>query len=212
MNIVKYNDDVIVYIKDGDKPITELSDIITIKDWFISNNRIENMTLFDGTQIDYVKYLAIDPTENDDNLVYGDGDDYVDALAGDDVIVALGGNNIIDGNSGDDNIKTEDGEDLLIGGEGNDILDAGTGNDTVEGGAGDDTYIFNRGDGRDIVSDSSGNDTLKFGVDITQEDLVIFQDGNSLIVALKEDGVELADLSDKITINNWLNVNDRLEI
>ncbi|MDY0215175.1 MAG: calcium-binding protein, partial [Bacilli bacterium] len=211
LNIIKYNDDVIIYIKDGDKPVTELSDIITIKNWFLSNNRIENMILSDGTKIDYVKYLTIDPTENDDKLIYGDGDDYVDALAGDDIVVVLGGNNIIDGNSGNDTIQTADGNDTLIGGEGDDTLDGGVGEDRLEGGSGNDTYIFGRGDGYNTIYDESGVDSLKFDASITQDDLVLFQDGRDLLVAIKEDGVDIANAKDKIILVNWLDVETRLE-
>ncbi|MDD5160522.1 MAG: calcium-binding protein [Sulfuricurvum sp.] len=207
----KDNNDVIIYIKDVDGSISDISDKIVLKDWFIANNRIEKMVLSDGTPIDYIKYLSVEPTSGDDKLIYGNSDNYIDALEGDDIVVALGGNNIIDGNRGNDNIKTEDGTDILIGGEGNDTLDAGAGDDTLEGGSGDDTYIFNRGDGLDTISDSEGYDTLSFGAEITSDDLVLFQDGNNLIIALKEDGVEIAELSDKITITNWLEVSTRLE-
>ncbi|MBU0631660.1 tandem-95 repeat protein, partial [bacterium] len=211
LNITKYNNDVIIFIKDGNTPLNELEDSIIIKDWFISNNRIENMVLSDGTEIDYVKYLSIEPTIEDDSLIYGTGDDYVDALAGDDIVIALGGNNIINGNSGNDTIQTADGNDLLIGGDGNDTLDAGAGDDRLEGGLGDDTYIFNRGDGSNIVDDQDGLDSLKFGLDITQDDLVLYQDGNNLVVALKEDGVATLELQDKITLTNWLDASTRVE-
>ncbi|MGE3612525.1 MAG: calcium-binding protein [Sulfurimonas sp.] len=209
--ILKDNDDVIIYVRNGDQTISELTDKVTIKNWFISNNRVENMALFDGTKIDYTKYLTADPTMEDDKLIYGSDDNYVDALSGDDIVISLGGNNFIDGNSGNDSIQTADGSDTLLGGEGDDTLDGGAGEDRLEGGSGNDTYIFGRGDWHNTIYDESGVDNLKFDASITQDDLVLFQDGRNLIVAIKENGVDIANATDKIIIVNWLDAETRLE-
>jgi len=194
----KDNNDVIIYIKEDNKPVGELGDKITIKDWFLTNNRVENMILADGTKIDFAKYLSVEPTENSDVLVYGYEDDIVDALGGDDTVIALGGNNIIDGNSGNDNIKTEDGVDTLIGGEGDDILDAGANDDMLEGGAGNDIYIYNLGDGRDKISDLAHDgefNSIHFGESISSESLQFIRRDNELTIVINE--------SDTITVENW---------
>ena len=69
--------------------------------------------LFDSSKL--VQYQGIN-----DNIVLGDGDDYVDAGLGDDTIKGNGGN------------------DVLLGGSGNDTIDGGRGADYIEGGFGAD--------------------------------------------------------------------------
>jgi len=110
-----------------------------------------------------------------------------------------------------------DGDNVITGTDGNDVLYGGKGNDNLNGSYGDDTYIFNVGDGRDIISDayysnlSNGNDILRFGEGISKEDLIIKTQGNDLVVALKEDGIEFENLTNKITITDWYSVNNRIE-
>ncbi len=208
---IEDSDDIVIGLYEEGKDFEDLSDTITLKDWFNPNNMIENIELNDGTIIDLAAYLSADPTEGNDKLIYGNSADVIDALAGDDVIIAQGGDDIIYGNKGDDNLQGGSGNDTLMGGEGNDILNGGIGNDSLEGGLDDDTYMFNRGDGLDTISDNGGYETLIFGIDITRDDLILFQDGNNLIIAIKEDGVNIEDLADKITIINWLNIETRLE-
>src|SRR3990167_3155881 len=98
-------------------------------------------------------------------------------------------------------------DDYITTGTANDNLIGGTGNDTLQGGGGNDTYVFNLGDGIDTITDvesyqpyysstytqlrNGGDDTIRFGDDITADDLIIkaSADSSDLIVALKEDGV-----------------------
>ena len=93
----------------------------------------------------------------------------------------------------------------------------------MQGGAGDDLYLFNRGDGKDTIIDAysygyngsnqanAGNDTLKFSDAIGTDDLIAQVVGEDLIIALKEDGKTFNQLSDTITIKNWVNTNNRIE-
>ena len=94
---------------------------------------------------------------------------------------------------------------------GNDTLEGGTGSDTLKGGTGNDTYVFNRGDGADTIYDTLGDDNLKFGDGIVKEDLVIKQKGYDLIVALKEDGKSIGEISDTITLKNWFKSDTNIE-
>ncbi|HEY7385402.1 MAG TPA: Ig-like domain-containing protein, partial [Beijerinckiaceae bacterium] len=73
------------------------------------------------------------PTPGNDSLVYGDGDDRVDALAGDDRVLGNGGNDVIEGNTGDDRLDGGDGNDRLSGGDGDDRLLGQAGNDRLDG-------------------------------------------------------------------------------
>ena len=183
--IQKSGNDVKIYIKEDGKELSKLSDVITLKDWYNANNKIENIELSDGTKIDYSSLF--DPTNSNDNLTLGDEDNIIHALDGDDTIYAGGGN---------------------------DILDGGKGNDTLYGEKGNDTYLFGRGDGNDIIDDYDGNDTLEFKDGITPDDIVIYYENNqkyNLIVALKEDGKSLNELSDKVILKNWYSYSYRIE-
>ncbi|MDD5387633.1 MAG: calcium-binding protein, partial [Sulfuricurvum sp.] len=196
------SDDLILALREDGKTFDQLSDVITLKNWMNTNNRIETISLFNGTVIDLAAIQLA--TEGADNLIYGDSATSVDALGGDDVVITGAANDTLHGGSGNDSLRSGDGNDSLYGDAGNDILSAGSGNDVLEGGAGndtlygengndtlagnsgtdtlvgalgDDTYIFALGDGRDTIIDeyaygSGGNDTLRFGEGITKADLV----------------------------------------
>jgi Ca2+-binding RTX toxin-like protein len=199
------------------------NDSITIKNATNPNSAIENIKLSDGTLLSIQDLQSA--TEGNDTLVFGNSDVTLDALGGDDNITTGSGKDTIFGGSGSDTIQTNDGDDSLFGGldndtlisgRGNDTLTGGEGSDNLQGGLGNDTYVFNRGDGKDTITDSysygnAGNDTLKFGEGIAKDELIAVANGNDMIVAIKEDGVSFANLSDKITIKDWLNVNNRVE-
>lgn len=74
--------------------------------------------LFDVSKL--VQYQGIN-----DNIVLGDGDDYVDAGPGDDTIKGNGGNDVLVGGSGNDNIDGGRGADYIEGGFGADKLYGG---------------------------------------------------------------------------------------
>ena len=223
----KSGNNVIVALAEEGKTFEELSDKVTITNWYNVNNRVETFMLSDGTVLDHS--TLFDPTEGDDNLNhYGDEDDVINALGGNDTIRSGAGDDTIHGNDGNDNLGGEDGDDTLYGdagddtlygGAGNDTLDGGTGTDTLDGYRGDDTYLFGRGDGQDQVIEANqyydngwkngGNDTLKFKEGITVDDIVIQQSRNEweqygidLVIGLKEEGKTFDELSDKITIKN----------
>ncbi|MCH9812829.1 MAG: tandem-95 repeat protein [Epsilonproteobacteria bacterium] len=193
------SEDIIITLLEEGKTFNELNDKILIKDWFKANNRVENIILDDGTAIEIVNYFSTEPTENNDKLLYGNGDDIVDALAGDDIIIAQGGDDIVDGNSGDDNLQGGAGNDLLIGGVGNDSLRGDIGDDRLEGGSGNDIYVFNLGDGEDVISDYTEGeneiDTLIFGSGIVSENLEFIRRENDLTIIIDEDNT--------IKIENW---------
>jgi Ca2+-binding RTX toxin-like protein len=123
------------------------------------------------------------------------------------------GNDTVRSGSGNDTIYGGDGDDIIDSGSGDDIIEGGKGNDTLSSGQGDDTYIYGKGDGKDIVLDTDGNDTLEFKEGIIKDDLIVklSPNSNDLIVAIKEDGKSFEELSDVITIKEWLNANNRIE-
>ena len=196
------SDDIVIYLFEEGKTFEELSDKVTIKDWFKTNNRIENLILSDGTQIDLVAYLNAGATEKNDKLVYGNGDDVVDALAGDDIIIASDGNDYVDGNTGNDKLEGNSGTDTLLGGNGDDTLIGGKDDDRLEGGEGSDTYLFNLGDGHDIISDYSTIDgeidTITFGNDIDASNVQFTRNS-----ANDKDLIITIDADNSITVENW---------
>jgi Ca2+-binding RTX toxin-like protein len=199
---------------DGDNLVISLNtgDTVTIQNYTLASNKIENITLNDGSSIDITSLQAV--TDEDDTLVYADNSVIIDAKAGNDHITSGSGADTIDGGEGNDTIITGAGNDILIGGKGDDIL---------MGGLGDDTYIYNRGDGKDTIIDSytygynnsisqnAGNDTIKLGAGITKDDLLVTIVGSDIVVALKEEGKTLAELSDTITIKNGTLPNNAIE-
>ncbi|OHE05749.1 MAG: hypothetical protein A3K14_07295, partial [Sulfurimonas sp. RIFCSPLOWO2_12_FULL_36_74] len=193
------NDLQIAIIEDG-KTFNEYSDVVTIKDWRNVKNRVENFVLSDGTSVALTDIER--STDSDDYLAFGDEGVTVDALGGNDTLISGDGNDSISGGSGND---------TLVSGKGSDTLTGGTGNDTLKGGTGNDVYIFNRGDGADVIYDDLGNDRLKFGDGIVKEDLVIKQKGYDLIVALREDGKSIGELSDIVTLKDWFKTDTNIE-
>ncbi len=167
------------------------TDKLTIQNYFIDSNKIENILLSDGTAVEISNDLTIYGTEGDDEFQGGGSNE---------TYIALGGN---------DKISGGDGEDKLYGGDGEDLLDGGTGKDYLEGGSGNDVYTFGIGYGEDTISDSDiteGNiDTLKFGEGISKEDITMVRNGYNLEITINGQ-------SDKLTIEGYYsNESNRIE-
>ncbi|RUM44168.1 MAG: hypothetical protein DSY46_06295, partial [Hydrogenimonas sp.] len=226
--LIKDGNDLIVALKEDGKGLFELNDLITIKDWYNVNHRVEQFVFADGSILDANRIIsqAIESESSETlenrNILEGElGNDRLIGSEGDDILYGQAGNDTLEGGAGNDRLLGDSDGDYHDGSY-SDTLIGGTGDDILQGGAGNDTYIFNRGDGHDTIYDydryqgnysfyNAGNDTLKFGEGITQEDLLFVQDGNDLIVALKEDGQSFEALQDKIRIKDWYNVNHRIE-
>lgn len=109
-----------------------------------------------------------------------------------------------------DIIYARDGFDTVNAGEGHDIIVGGRGNDYLEGGAGDDTYIYNVGDGLDTIFDyqnssvESRNDKIKFGENISFEDLTFRREGNNLVITLFNDCTQGIIVKDHFYDDNFL--------
>ncbi|WP_331774714.1 calcium-binding protein [Sulfurospirillum sp. 1612] len=221
--------DLLIGLREDGKTFDALNDIVRLQDYFNPNNRIETLQLSDGstltldqlqkgTQGDDTLYFddnntTIDALGGDDRVTTGLGDDNVNGGAGNDILITGGGDDVVKGEDGDDILQSGSGDDMIYGGAGSDTINAGDGNDTLQGGsgadtlyggAGHDTYLYAKGDGHDTINDTSGNDTLKFAEGITKNDLIAKANGNDLIIAIKEDGVDFDALSDKIIIKNYL--------
>lgn len=140
-----------------------------------------------------------------EDVVTGDGDDYINGSTGDSSFAGMRGDDTLDGGTGDDlldggvgndRLIGQGGEDTLIGAEGDDyldsdtegtvdlvgdLLDGGSGNDTLQGEAGDDTLEGGSGNDSLVGDDSSfnfGNDTLLGG---TGNDTLMGGSGDDLL-------------------------------
>ncbi len=118
--------------------INNMSDTITVLNWFISDdNKIEKIEFADGT--------IHTPIEVSNTLASTIATGY------DDVIIGNEQDNILDGLAGNDYIEGRGGNDTLIGGLGKDIMKGGLGNDIY--------YVDNLGD-QVIENEGEGNDTI----------------------------------------------------
>lgn len=203
--IVKEGDSIIVGLKDGAKTIDELPDKIVIENWYQPQNRIEQIEFSDGSSLNTSSILSamvgggvIEGLETDDQI---EGD------SNDNTIFGRAGNDVLYGHQGNDQLFGEDGDDHLLGGEGDDSLLGGLGNDI---------YEFHPGDGIEIIDDyadgvNGSQDTLLFGTGISHEDLILLQDGDDLLIGVKEDGKSFDQLTDRISIKNWFVQESRIE-
>ncbi len=111
---------------------------------------------------------------------------------------------IIQGTDGNDWLEGTSSDDTIICGKGNDIINGnGYGYGSEKG---NDTYIFNLGDGQDTIQQWGGGtatETIKFGANITKDNLDISKINGNLIIKIK-------NTNDQITINNFINDNQNI--
>lgn len=192
--------DLVVQLDPGHED-AEVEDQITIKKWTTPEFRVETFRFANDFAVD-VSAITFAKTGTDANNT-----------------ISASGNNSswLSGGKGNDRLNGSSKADILMGGEGN---------DTLVGGAGDDVYVFNRGDGKDRIIDSAsskvgtdqsnpGGDKLLFGAGITIEDLILQRSGNDLKVYVtngQDMSTALDDIADVITIQNWANGNNRVEV
>ena len=178
------NDDLIIGLKEGDTPFSDLIHKIVIVDGLTSVKRIEKFVFYDGASLDLNQLLQLQGTDEGETIRLLDDDGSVNGLGGDDSVTAGSGSHQITG---------------------------GLGNDYLSGGAGDDVYIFNRGDGKDVVAELGGSDVLRFGEGVLGEDLVFARENDDVIIGLKEEDKVLSEFSDVITLKEWYQAGHRIE-
>ena len=157
----------------------DFSQGIEIIDFFRNNdNRIENIKFADNSTLRLTTGLTLKTNELDGAIT---------GTVEDDTLIGNIGENNLNGSSGDD------------------ILNGGKGNDTLDGDVGNDTYIWNLGDDIDTIRDTAGLNTIKFGENISFDDLTFKQDGNNLRLIVKNDisqGIIIQDHFSSNNINN----------
>ncbi|WP_242049318.1 LamG-like jellyroll fold domain-containing protein [Aulosira sp. FACHB-615] len=93
-----------------------------------------------------------------------------------------------------------------VGGIGDDILIATGSGQLLDGDKGDDVYRYNRGQGTITIKDAGGLDTVEFDASIQVSDLLFEQNGNNLIIALKDPinpTAPISSLSNKLIISEF---------
>ncbi|MCK7527894.1 MAG: hypothetical protein MZV64_64970 [Ignavibacteriales bacterium] len=128
---------------------------------YLSSSQIDQL-------IDYNTRVLV-YTSGNDNVKIGQGNNLIYLMQGDDIFTSTGGNNIIEASSENDQIFNK--------GNGNDEIYMGTGTDYTEDWGGNDRYIYNPGDGNDTIWDKGGNDSVKFGRNISRENLIFNRQG-----------------------------------
>ena len=137
------------------------NDLICIQNFFYSDdNRIEQLKFDDGSVLNLAKHGLTLTEARSSNTING--------TSYDDTLIGGNGNDILNG---------YDGKDTLIGNKGNDVIDTGAGENTV---------IWNLGDDLDTVTFSS-TDHLKFGEGISFEDLTFYENGDDLVITVRND-------------------------
>jgi Ca2+-binding RTX toxin-like protein len=186
--------DFVIALKEEGKTFEECSDKIriTYHNRYIYN-RMGALIFSDGTELDLAGMMNLLGTEGNDNINWSVTQLSVNTGDGDDVVTAGGFDDTIAGGKGNDTLSGGDGGDTLIGGKDDDILN---------GGGGDDLYIFNRGDGQDVITDNNGFNRILFGEGITANNIYARQEGNDLVITLKEEGKTFEECSDRIRIIN----------
>jgi len=130
----------------------------------------------------------IDTGDGNNHIVSGAGDDEINVGEGNNLIQSGAGNDIIETDNGNNHIQAGSGHDDIETGDGNDIVRGGTGNDVMTGGAGNDHYLYELGDGNDVIVDYQGFDLIRFGPNISQQDVSLSVEGEDLVISLTDGG------------------------
>ena len=132
-----------------------------------------------GTATDGTNTVAFTEIEN---LVLGDGADFVDAGASAEAaeIDAMGGDDHVEGTLADDTIRGGDGADAIFGDAGADLIYGDVGDDDLGGDAGDDTVYG--GDGDDWIQGNAGFNLLDGGDGDDTFEVFTTQGGSDTII------------------------------
>ena len=131
-----------------------------------------------------------------------DAADTLNGWAGNDILYGGVGDDVLDGGAGSNRLYGGSGNDILkvASGSTNNVLAGGEGSDTLYGSYYSDTYLFNLGDGQDTIVETStysgAVDVLRFGTDLSPEQLWFQRNGNNLDILVEGS-------SDRVTVNDW---------
>jgi Ca2+-binding RTX toxin-like protein len=204
--------------------IAGASDQLTMQNWFLGGaHRIGSVVLADNSTV--ALQVLLQGTSGNDTLTATNDPTWLVGLAGNDVLNGGTGGDTLTGGTGTDTLKGRAGDDIYV-------FNRGDGTDTVY----DDyryTYSVQVQDGyydnetgepvwvpsgyhweTREAHENGGADVLSFGTGIALSDIVISMSGNDLIVGVRDPanpGATFAQLSDKITLQAWMDALDRIE-
>lgn len=138
---------------------------------------IENLISGDGNDYLFGSF-------GDNRIAGGGGADQIFGAAGNDTLEGDVGDDMINGGSGNDILRGGSGADVLLGSSGCDILDGGADYDLLYGGADADIFLFRKGSGSDVIADFRP---------------VIEGDRIHLDAAMTGGSTEFSDLQDHVT-------------
>jgi Ca2+-binding RTX toxin-like protein len=129
---------------DGDgRAFEQVSDRITIRDWYVTGNSIENFVFAATGRHDVTSWSILGGgTEGADSLTGTAGVDWITGNGGEDSIDGAAGTDILAGNGGADLVRGGADDDVIFGGDDDDVLDGGAGADLLIGGAGTDIVSY----------------------------------------------------------------------
>jgi Ca2+-binding RTX toxin-like protein len=133
-----------ITLGDGDgRAFEQVSDRITIRDWYVTGNSIENFVFAATGRHDVTTWSILGGgTESADVLAGTAGVDWTTGNGGDDTIDGAAGADILAGNGGADLLRGGADNDVLFGGDDDDVLDGGAGADILIGGGGTDIVSY----------------------------------------------------------------------
>ncbi|MCK9332774.1 MAG: Ig-like domain-containing protein, partial [Candidatus Cloacimonetes bacterium] len=166
-----------IALKEEGVSFEDIKNKINISNWDYST--IERIEFYDGTTLSLNEIIALQATNEDDNII---GTYYHDVLQG------------------------GKGNDTLYGSYGNDtyIFNRGDGQDIIYD---DGSYSYYEGEevyygGEGTIANTSG-DTVEFGEGITIDEIEVRVLDGDLLIGLREDGKGFEELNDVIRISGW---------
>jgi Ca2+-binding RTX toxin-like protein len=114
-----------------------------------------------------------------ENLIGGDGADFLRGNSGANIIHGGAGADTIEGGAGNDSLYGDAGDDIIYGGAGNDMMIGGSGNDHLYGGDGDDFIDSTDGAANDVVNCDGVNDLAGTGGSSPGTADALIKDGDS---------------------------------
>jgi Ca2+-binding RTX toxin-like protein len=205
--------------------LAQLSDTLTIINWFSgANYQVSSFELSTGASVPFV--VSVLGTASAEALNGTTGAERIVGLAGNDTLYGFAGNDTLVGGTGNDRLE---------GGQNNDVytFGRGDGSDTVYDdyryqqsyqyqaygvvgydGEGNPYYGYYTATGTQTVQGDGGADTLEFGSGISASDLIFSYPTPELVIGVRPDVLSNAttsQLTDKITISEFSNSNNRIE-
>ena len=148
--------------KDGTGILERMADYLHVTDTNSETLPASLVEAIHGLNEDQLKGLASELEANYEKPT--DGNDHLYGGEGDDVLIGGGGNDQLFGGAGDDLLFGGSGSDRLFGGEGDDVIFGGSGDDYLDGGAGSDKLYG--GSGNDIIKYDASDFLVDGGEDI----------------------------------------------